>query len=285
LNNNRFRTDMEHAVGEIGEGADTMLFVHGLGANWQTWLENLPYFARTHRCVSLDLPGFGQSEMPGEEISMSLYADVLDELCGELGINQATVLGNSMGGFVSTELAIRHPQRVARLVLVSPAILWQELRRARPLMTLARVSELTVGRLLAGDAPRAVVRRPRPPAAAIAMGGIYAPQRLSRELQHELILTIKRTDGFLPALLAFGDYPVREELPKIACPTLIVWGAEDRLVSVRDAHALAELIPDSQVEVFERTGHVAMLERPGQFHEAVDAFIARTSERDRALAG
>jgi len=261
-------------VVEMGSGEDAMVFVHGLGANWQSWLENLPHFARAHRVVALDLPGFGQSEMPGNEISMSLYADVIDDLCGQLGVRQATVVGNSMGGFVAAELAIRHPNRVERLVLVSPAILWQELRRARPLLAIARVSELTVGRYLAGEAPRAVLRRPRLRAALIASGGIWAPHRLSRELQHELILTIKRTEGFLPALLAFGDYPVREELPRIACPTLIVWGQRDTLVSVRHAEHLADLIADSRVEIFPRTGHVAMLERPARFHRVVKEFMA-----------
>jgi pimeloyl-ACP methyl ester carboxylesterase len=268
---------------EIGEGKP-MLFIHGLGANWQTWLENLPHFARTHRCIAMDLPGFGQSEMPDGEISMSLYADVLDELCAALGVRAATVLGNSMGGFVAAELAIRHPERVERLVLVSPAILWQELRRAKPLMSLARLSELTVGRLLVGEAPRAVVSRPRLRHFAIAMGGVRAPHRLSREIQHELILTIKRTEGFLPALLAFGDYPVREELPRIAAPTLLIWGRDDTLVSVRDAHELADLIPQARVELFERTGHVAMLERPARFNAVVEQFVAG-SARDRALAG
>ena len=276
---------------ELGaEHEDAIVFIHGLGANWQTFLENIPFFAETHHVLALDLPGFGRSEMPAEDISIPFYADVIDELLELTGVEAATLVGNSMGGFVGAEVAVRHPHRAESLVLVSPAILWGEYRRAKPLMSLARVSELTVGRFLVGEVPRFLVKRPRLRAAGIWLGGIEYPHRLSRELQHELILTVKRTQGFTPALLAFGNYPVREELPKISCRTLLVWGDKDRLVTVKHAEQLAELIPESRVEIFRRTGHVAMLERPDRFNRVVAEFMAesgdasdrRAAERGRA---
>jgi pimeloyl-ACP methyl ester carboxylesterase len=270
---------------EMGtEHEDAIVFIHGLGANWQTFLENVPFFARTHHVVGLDLPGFGQSEMPAEEISISHYADIVDELCEALGIREATVVGNSMGGFVGAELAIRHPERVESLVLISPAILWGEYKRAKPLMSLARVAELTVGRYLVGEVPRFLVKRPRLRAASIWFGGIEYPHLLSRELQRELILTVKRTEGFTPALIAFGNYPVREELPRISCRTLLIWGDGDRLVGVAHADQLAELIPKSKIEIFERTGHVAMLERPDRFNRVVSEFMAESGDASDRLA-
>ena len=276
---------------EVGtEHEDAIVFIHGLGANWQTFLENIPFFAETHHVLALDLPGFGRSEMPGEDISIPFYADVIDELLALSGIEAATLVGNSMGGFIGAEVAIRHPERAESLVLVSPAILWGEYRRAKPLMSLARVSELTIGRFLVGRAPRMVVARPRLRHAGIWLGGIEYPHRLSRELQRELILTIRRTEGFTPALVAFGSYHVREELPRISCRTLLVWGNKDRLVTVKHAKQLAELIPDARMEVFERTGHVAMLERPARFNRVLAEFMAesgdasdrRAAERGRA---
>lgn len=271
---------------ELGtEHDDAIVFVHGLGANWQTFLENIPFFAQTHHVLALDLPGFGRSEMPAEDISIPFYADLIDELLGIAGIRAATIVGNSMGGFVGAELAIRHPHRVESLVLISPAILWGEYRRAKPLMSLARISELSIGRLLVGEAPRAVVRRPRLRAIAIGLGGIRYPHLLSRELQRELVVTVKRTAGFVPALTAFGTYPVREELPRIDCRTLIVWGSDDTLVGVKHAQQLAELIPNSRVEIFERTGHVAMLERPDRFNRVVAEFMAESGDvSDRRAA-
>ena len=271
---------------ELGEEHDdAIVFVHGLGANWQTFLENIPFFARTHHVLALDLPGFGRSPMPAEDISIPFYADVIDALLEASGIEAATIVGNSMGGFVGAEVATRHPHRAESLVLVSPAILWGEYWRAKPLMSLARVTELTIGRYLVGEVPDFLVKRPRLRAGAIWFGGIEYPHRLSKELQRELVMTVKRTDGFTPALVAFGNYPVREELPKISCRTLLVWGDRDRLVTVKHAEQLAELIPDSRVEVFKRTGHVAMLERPSRFNRVVAEFMAESGDApDRRAA-
>src|SRR6185312_360912 len=105
---------------DLGEG-DPIVFVHGLSGSWPNWLEQLPAFASNHRVIAMDLPGFGHSPMPKEPITISAYARIVDELCQTLAVSAATLVGNSMGGFVSTELAIAFPQRVERLVLVSPA--------------------------------------------------------------------------------------------------------------------------------------------------------------------
>jgi len=106
---------------DIGEGP-VILMIHGLAGSWQNWLENIPFFARDHRVIAVDLPGFGESEMPAKDISISRYADTVDALLDELDIDQPVrLLGNSMGGFIGAELAIRYPQRIERLVLVAAA--------------------------------------------------------------------------------------------------------------------------------------------------------------------
>lgn len=257
---------------DLGEGP-AIVWIHGLGACWQTWLENLPRFARDHRCVALDLPGFGRSEMPEDEISIESYGRVVNDFCDALGIERATIVGNSMGGFIGAELAIRSGTRVDRLVLVSAAVFWQEYRRARPLLTLAQATEASVGRAIVGG--QAMMKsRPRLRAAALAMSGFRYPHLIPRELQVELIRTARRTPGFVPALGALGSYPLREELPRIECPTLIVWGTHDTLVSVKHAHDLETLIPDARKVIFERTGHVPMIERPERFNAVLDEFLA-----------
>ena len=80
--------------------------------------------------------------------------------------------------------------------------------------------------------------------------------------------------GFMGALGAVLEYDVRERLPEIACPTLIVWGDRDMLISVRDADVFAELIPNSRKVVYADTGHVAMLERPAAFNALLHKFLA-----------
>ena len=258
---------------DIGEGPP-LIFVHGLGGSWQNWLENLPFFARTHRCIAPDLPGFGESELPDGEISITRYGELVEELLTDLGIERCAVIGNSMGGFIAVEMALKYPVAVDRLVLVSAAVLWQEYRRARPLVALANATEGVLGRLLADAAPLAA-GRPRLRQAGLRFGGIRAPHKLPRELQRELVLTARRTPGFLPALKALASYPLREELEQVRAPTLIVWGDSDPLVGVGHAHELEAAIPGTQeVLVYERTGHTPMLERPERFNADVARFLS-----------
>jgi pimeloyl-ACP methyl ester carboxylesterase len=257
---------------DIGEGP-ALVFVHGLGGSWQNWLENLPFFANRHRCIAMDLPGFGCSENVQGEVSIERYGRAIGDLVRELGIDSAPVVGNSMGGFIAVEMAIRDPGLVERLVLVSAAVLWQEYRRARPLVAMANATEGTIGRTLAQAAPL-LASRPRLREVALQFGGIRAPHKLPRELQRELLLTARRTEGFLPALQALAGYPLREELGRVRCPTLIIWGDADPLVGVDHAHELASEIPGAKVSIYERTGHVVQLERPERFNREVAEFLS-----------
>jgi pimeloyl-ACP methyl ester carboxylesterase len=256
---------------DIG-GGPAVFFVHGLGGAWQTFVENIPQFALDHRVIAMDLPGFGQSEMPAMDISIEYYAQWTCALADALEIESAAVVGNSMGGFIAAEMAIRQPERVQRLSLVSAAIFWQEYRRAQPLVTFARYTDDYIARLIA-DTTDAVAKRPRLRNLALATAGFRYPHLIRRDLAHELILACRRTEGFLPGLEALASFPLREELPKISSPALIVWGAHDALVGVKDSGKIKQLIPESRRVVFERTGHVPMLERPRRFNQVLREFL------------
>lgn len=254
--------------------AEPVVFVHGLSGCWQNWLENVPYFARTRRVIAVDLPGFGFSEMPAQDISIPSYARFVDVLLGELGIDAACVVGNSMGGFVGAELAISAPQRVERLVLVSAAGLTSEHMRSEPGLAALRAIEVALahaaGRVAKGADRFARRRGTR----AAALGFVAAhPSRLPAPLVAEQLRGAGKP-GFVDALDALTDYPIRHRLPEIACPTLIVWGAKDRLVPVRDAYLFDRLIPDSRVVVWADTGHIPQIERPAAFNATVEAFLA-----------
>src|SRR5215210_1994840 len=256
---------------DAGEGP-ALVLIHGLGASWQSWLENIPDFAHDHRVVAMDLPGFGCSEMPEQDISIEYYAQWTFRFLDALGIESAAVVGNSMGGFVAAEMAIRNADRVQRLAVVSAAVFWQTYRRAQPLVQLARMSDAIVARALTRVTDD-VATRPRLRAWARATAGFRYPHLISKELAHEMVRSARRTDGFLPGLEALADFPLEEELPKISCPALIVWGAHDTLVPVKDAKRMEDLIPDARRVVFERTGHVAMLERPERFNTLLREFL------------
>lgn len=256
---------------ELGSGPP-LLFVHGLSGCWQNWLEQLPTFAATHRVIAVDLPGFGESEPPRGEISMAGYAAVLDRLCDALGITEPiAVVGNSMGGFVAAELALAAPERVARLVLVSAAGISSDRAPRARVMTAARALGLATRWAASRHEPFARRRRLR----RLALSFIVRhPERLSAPLAFELMRGSGRPT-FLPALEAVLATPLRARLPAIACPTLVVWGAHDRVIPVRDAHRFAALIPDARAVVLPDTGHLPMAEQPDRFNGLLARFLAQ----------
>ncbi len=257
---------------DMGSGPP-VVFIHGLSGCWQNWLEQLPLFARDHRVIAVDLPGFGQSEMPAKEISISGYAAAIDELMEQLDIDCARIVGNSMGGFIGAELAIRHPERVERLVLVAAAGLSIETIRTERKSGLRHRAENIVFFSLGHIASRShqVALRPRLRHALLMLVAAY-PQKLPGPLAAQQVLGSGKP-GFSDALEAMCRYPLRDRLEKIACPTLILWGEKDRLVPVKDAAIFEKLIPDSRKIVYKDTGHVSMMERPERFNSDVKAFL------------
>jgi pimeloyl-ACP methyl ester carboxylesterase len=231
---------------DIGEG-DPIVFIHGLSGAWVNWLENIPHFAHSQRVIAMDLPGFGHSPMPVEKISISGYGRIVDELLDTLGIDRAVIVGNSMGGFIGAEVALRVLERLDNLLIFTGgwAATRSDVLACRPRM------RRQIMRLVADHAEALPA-----PLIAEQVKGSGKP-------------------GFVPALDALSDYPIRDRLGEIECPVLVVWGEKDRLVPVRDAYEFGRLIAHAQVEVWPDTGHVAMLERPAAFNALVDRFVAQ----------
>jgi pimeloyl-ACP methyl ester carboxylesterase len=259
---------------EMGDPGDPpLILIHGLSGCWQNWLEQIPHFARDHRVIAVDLPGFGQSEMPSETISIKGYALMIDALMEELGIDAARIVGHSMGGFIGAELAIAHPARVERLVLEAAAGLSTEFIRTERKKGLRHRAENIVFFNLGWVASRshAVGARPRLRNALLLLVAAH-PAQLPGPFAAEQIKGSGKP-GFSDALEAMCRYPLRERLEKIDCPVLIVWGDKDRLVPLRDAAIFEELIANSRKVVYDDTGHSPMMERPARFNRDVRAFL------------
>jgi pimeloyl-ACP methyl ester carboxylesterase len=256
------------------EGLEPVVFVHGLGGCWQNFLENIPRAAAEgRRVIALDLPGFGFSEMPDEDISVSGYGRVVNALCDELDLGEVVLVGNSMGGFISAETAIQFPARVARVVLVSAAGVTTSDLRSRPVLAGARVVAAVATRT--ATMSERVVRR-RHIRHLVYHSFIRHPTRIAPELLYEITRGSGRP-GFVDALRAIMDYDFRDRLTEIRCPTLIVWGTEDMLVPSSDADEFERLIPHSRKVIFRDTGHMAMLERPQTFNDCMMEFLAEES--------
>jgi pimeloyl-ACP methyl ester carboxylesterase len=272
-------------VVDTGGSGPPLLLIHGLGGAWQNWLLTIPAFMDRHRVIAPDLPGFGGSEMPVGRMSIQGFARVIDELCSVMEIEAPDVIGNSMGGFIGAELAIQFPSRVERLVLVSAAGLTIEHQRHERVLGLLQFGSSALmawGGWVASKSD-ALVRRPR--ARGLLMGFVvHRPDLLPAPLLSEQVRGSGKP-GFVDALDALTDYPIRDRLGQIGCPTLIVWGENDHLVPARDADEFAALIPGSRRVVWPKTGHMAMLERPAAFNALVDAFVAEAPDRPGPDAG
>ena len=270
-----------HVV-DTGGGGPPLLFLHGLGGVWQNWLLNIAHFRHTHRCVTFDLPGFGESELPTDEISIPAFARVADAVCEQLGIDCPVVIGNSMGGFVGAELALSFPTRVDKLVLVSAAGLSTEYVKAEPVLATARAWAAVVTRL--GSQSDMLLRRPRGRRLALQAVVRY-PEKLSVPLATELARGAGSA-GFNDAFRALLSYSFRDKLDRIEVPTLIVWGRNDILVPVEDAEEFEHLIGENAHSViFDDTGHLAMLERPTRFNELLTGFLAGERAPEAGVEG
>jgi pimeloyl-ACP methyl ester carboxylesterase len=257
---------------ELGEGPPLVL-VHGLGGAWQNWLEQLPEFSKTHRVIALDLPGFGASPMPPWEISISNYGTFLRDFCERLGVEHIGLVGNSMGGFIATEVSISEPDRVDKLVLVSAAgITWARARR-EPAAMFGRMAQATAP--LALKFQMSGIKRPGLRHRAFR-GVFHDPNSLRRELLWENVVPAMKSPGMVDGMTALMGYDIRHRLEEIEDPTLIVWGRNDRVVPVPAALSYKKRIGDNaELHIFDHTGHVPQMERPVRFNRLLEEFLAR----------
>jgi pimeloyl-ACP methyl ester carboxylesterase len=266
---------------DIGSGdRPPIVFVHGLGGQWQNWLENIPRAAQERRVIALDLPGFGLSPMPLKEITIPGYGRTVNALCDRLGLRVVELVGNSMGGFIAAEVAIQFPQRVDQLLLVSAAGITSADLDRRPILTLGRIATA----LTNWSAPldRKIASRAKARHLALAFVARH-PSLLKADLAYEGFFKGTGKPGFTDALVACLGYDFRERLPEIRVPTLIVWGAQDSIIPVKDAREFESLISGSRKVVMADTGHISMAERPVAFNDLMMEFLAESGPA--SLAG
>ncbi|HEX6228982.1 MAG TPA: alpha/beta fold hydrolase [Solirubrobacterales bacterium] len=256
---------------EMGEG-EPIVFVHGISGSWQNWLENLPHFARTHRVIAPDLPGFGRSPIPSWPIDVPAYGRLLHDFCEKLGIGSgAALVGNSLGGFVGAEAVTAEPGRFDRLALVSAAGIvntWNPEERAVVTAYVWR----TFSPLFAIRSSE-IIGRPRL-REIVFNRFVRFPNLLRPELLWEQMANgLERCDGFGDSLRAAIRHDIRERLGEIDIPTLVLWGFDDRVIPVQAALSYHRRIPGSRLEIFERTGHVPQFERPQRFNAILEDFL------------
>jgi pimeloyl-ACP methyl ester carboxylesterase len=271
----RFRTIVtRHArlsTLEAGTGPP-VLAIHGLGGTKGSFVLTVAALADRFRVVAVDLPGFGDSDKPiGAAYDPGFFADAMIDLLDALELDRADIIGNSLGGRVALEVALRSPERVGRVALLAPSLAWRRPRRWAPALRLVR-PELGLVQLAPRALVQAVVHRLIPGAdegwtaagvdeflrayqTPAGRAAFYAAAR------HIYLEAPHGDDGFWPRL--------RDLQPDV----LFIWGRHDTLVPIAFARHVAEALPHARhVEL--DCGHVPQMERPQQTHKAVAAFLA-----------
>jgi pimeloyl-ACP methyl ester carboxylesterase len=250
---------------------DPVVCVHGLGGTKASFLPTVAALAESHRVIALDLPGFGESDKPiAAAYDAPYFADAVTALMDELGLDSAHIAGNSLGGRVGIELGLRHPERVRKLILLSPALAWL---RERPFK---RLLQLPLPRLgLIQPTPRfiaePIVRRMIPGA---DRGWVAAGVD---EFLRCYLTPRGRTAFYEAARNIYLDEPDGDDgfwsrLGGLECDTLFVWGRNDTLVPIGFMkHVERTLSGARHIEL--DCGHVPQLERPIETHTAIRNFL------------
>jgi pimeloyl-ACP methyl ester carboxylesterase len=242
-----------------GDGPHAAVFVHGFAQSslyWQPTLERLP---RGVRGYAVDLPGFGASHAVPGPYTIATHAAAVAEFITEQQLERVVLVGNSMGGVVCQLLAVRHPQRLGALVLVSTGAYARDPAAAR-----------------AAAEHQAVARWDRTEARGYVERFFVQPPA---DLEPYVDAALQATAAARAATtLSSAELDLRPELPSIRVPTLIVQGGRDAGRTPADGALMASLIPDAELHVIDGVGHTPMLEDPGAFTTLFHAFLVQIEE-------
>ena len=273
---------IETYVAEGGEGPPVLL-IHGYGDTADGWRRVVPGLLRDHRVVAIDMPPFGRSAVPPKCKLLDFYDEFFPTLLDELELDQATVIGHSLGGAVALRLAIENPDRVERLGLVAPAGLgsappwWWLALTARPLWqgALSIPSPLTTPLVKLG------LR------SFLALRLFDNPRRLDDEINR--LVRMHGTGRDLKALLAAGHACIDSYTGKLLeqslaldIPLWMLWGRGDGLVPSVHARAFERAHPDAKVHVLDDCGHYPHIELPTRFNSLLRRWLDETAPAPRA---
>jgi pimeloyl-ACP methyl ester carboxylesterase len=277
---------------EIGEGSRAFVLIHGMGGRWQHWRETIPFLAQYGRVLAVDLPGFGRSELSVGGVSPDDYADTAAALCRAMDVEQAVVLGHSMGGPIALRFATRHRELTEAIVLVAGATdtfnavlglrATARLALQKPKKTAATLTEvLTVGIPTPRVLQRLIVARPWL-CQALLWPYMHRPRAIPAD-SLALMLGGTGTRGVFPAARAIGGSDPRQGLTDVRCPILSIGARHDHICPPADLEAWARLIPNARTVLLEDCGHMLMLERPQTFNEQIGQFLSEFDEVAHAI--
>ena len=259
------------------DDAPPLILLHGSGpgvTGWRNYRGNLGVFARTHHCYIVEFPGFGVSD-PVEGHPVLTAGSSVIRFMDALDIDSAPMIGNSMGGVVGVNLAIKKPDRVSKLVTIGGV--GPNVFSSSPSEGLRLLQEFT-------DAPDKdkLVRWLN---AMVYDRSIVTDQLIEERWEAAIHPDAQKTASMMYGSAAFEmqqQFLATSDIPpywammhKISCPTLLTWGRDDRVSPPDMSMVPMRLIPDAELHIFPKCGHWVMIEAKEAFEATVAAFLAR----------
>ncbi len=282
---------------EIHGSGEPLLMIEGLGYSAWMWYKQIPVFSKRYQVILFDNRGAGNTDKPDSEYSIEIMADDASGLLRTLGIGPVHALGISLGGFIAQELALRHPDLVKSLSLVStnsgPGK--RAMRNSQHVNGLFKLWGILPGTFEMGGK------------ASVPLGfeyGITKEDRIRyglslaftpeyyRQHPEEIERIVRwRLENPQPGyawtrqLMAGMNFDSSGRAENIHAPTLILNGTEDRIVTPESARELAGSIPDSRYIEIEGSGHLLFIERSDEFNDTVMGFLDEVDAKNNTPAG
>ena len=273
---------------DFGGAGPAMLMVHGLGGNALNWMAVGPELAKRYHAIAVDLAGFGQTPLYRRSATVGANADVVQKFIEKVIGEPVALMGNSMGGHIAILVSADHPDSVAELLLVDPAvpIPIAHVRRPRPgvlgvaaAISIPGLAEVLLDRRVRELGPEKLVEQSL--ALVCAEPARVDPKVVEAHVQ----LTRERSSlgpqngrAFLQAsrsiALRMADPRFWNRVKRVKAPTLVIHGSLDEVIPVAAARELVRRRPDWTLRVLEGVGHVPMMETPKEFLSVVNEWLA-----------
>lgn len=255
-------------------GRQIALLIHGWSSSWFATSPLLGLLAQRFHCIAIDLPGYGKSPALPEEATIPKYVDLLADLIEQISDSPVVLVGHSMGGMISISLALKYSVLVERMVLICPTI--SGLLSNSINFTIAPITMMErfgLGSLLVSSVEQSIVgltdRLMRPVS--------FAQRTGISEADYEQLRQDARRPGQgrvrFECFHAMRANDLRGRLGQIDTPTLIIWGAEDNTVPLRDAGVVADEWPQADLRIIPKAGHWPHFETPDTTRRQVAAYL------------
>jgi pimeloyl-ACP methyl ester carboxylesterase len=252
--NDKFTTINGLSIRYHDEGnGSAIVMIHGMFASLYSFQEWSAVLSKNYRTVSFDLPGFGFSDSPKEEISMQGYCDFVDALFEQLDLTEVILCGNSLGGWIAWEYAWRHPDKVKKLVLLAPAGFISKWNMPIPVY-FARMGLLKLLNVL-------VTKK----TIHLALKTVYQnSKRIKKESINHYHSVVKRKENIDHITRMTKIKPINNtsHLCEITKPVLLIWGEKDRWIPVKNLAKFTSKLPDCTVVTSTTWGHCPQEEAP-----------------------